>query len=203
MRKIAVFGGTFNPIHEGHLHLCRECDKVLGFDEILLMPTNVPPHKKPDHLLSNEDRLAMCRLACEWQEKIRVSDLEMQMQGVSYTVYTVKELRKQYPDAELYWIVGSDMLLSFHQWYQYEEILKEISLVAGAREAGEYEQMSRYATDTLSGYRVYVIPIKAVEVSSTEIREQLVKGEKPKLLPEAVYAYIMEKGLFGTKEACK
>lgn len=196
MSKIAIFGGTFNPIHTGHIHLCLECDRALQFDRILLMPTNMPPHKQPKHLLSNEDRLMMCKLACRDYPKIQVSDLEMRMQGVSYTVHTVKELRKVYPHDDLYWMIGSDMLLSFHQWYRYEEILQEVSLVAGAREENEYEEMLSYVEKTLKSDRVHIVPIEALPISSTQIREELFRGEKPECLAEEVYAYIKEHGLY-------
>ena len=197
MEKIAIFGGTFNPIHNGHIHLCEECDAVFQFDRILLMPTNIPPHKTAEDLASNEDRLIMCGLACEDYPKISVCDLEMQMQGVSYTVHTVKKLRELYPDAALYWIIGSDMLFSFHQWYCYREILEYVTLIAGARCPEEYEQMMEYAQRVLkAGQRVQIIRSEVLTVSSTQIRAALEKGEKAEYLNPKVEAYIRAHGLY-------
>jgi nicotinate-nucleotide adenylyltransferase len=201
MEKIAIFGGTFNPIHNGHIHLCEECDAVFQFDRILLMPTNIPPHKTAEDLASNEDRLMMCRLACEDYPKISVCDLEMRMQGISYTVHTVKELKKRYPTAKLYWIIGSDMLFSFHKWYCYREILEYVTLIAGARYPEEYERMAEYAEKVLkAGQKVRIIRSEVLTVSSTQIRSALEMGKQAEHLAPKVEAYIAEHGLYTQPE---
>lgn len=197
MEKIAIFGGTFNPIHDGHIHLCEECDAVFHFDRIFLMPTNIPPHKMPAHLAANEDRLAMCRLACEGHPKISVCDLEMRMQGVSYTIHTVKKLKQVFPGADLYWIIGSDMLFSFRKWYCYREILDEVTLIAGARFPEEYDRMIEYVKKELQAeQRVRIIRSEVLTVSSTEIRTALENGKKAEHLNPKVERYIEEHGLY-------
>jgi len=198
MKQIAVFGGTFNPIHRGHINLCLECAKHFRFDRILLMPSNIPPHKIAHDLASNEHRLNMCRLAAACDPIFEVSDLEMCMSGVSYTVHTVERLRQEYPDAELYLIVGSDMLFTFHHWYRYADILEQVHLVAGAREPEEYRKMVEYAKAHLQdGLPVYIVHIPVLTISSTQIRDALHLGEPiDRYLDAQVYEYIVKNQLY-------
>lgn len=198
MKKIAAFGGTFNPIHNGHIHLCLECGKHYQFEKILLIPTNLPPHKTAADLANNYHRLEMCRLAAEDYPLLEVSDLEMKMSGVSYTVNTVRELRKLYPDYEIYLIIGSDMLFMFHKWYCYQEILENVHLLAGAREPKEYERMTEYVQNVLKNHeKVHIIHIPVISLSSTFVRESLKKGERiSEHLNPKVYEYIVKNRLY-------
>lgn len=198
MKKIAVFGGTFNPIHKGHINLCLECGKHYQFEKILLIPTNLPPHKEAADLAGNEDRLEMCRLAVKDYPSLEVSDLEMRMSGVSYTVNTIKELRKCYPGYEIYLIIGSDMLFMFHRWYRYEEILENAHLLVGAREPREYEKMAEYVHDVLKkNEKVHVIHIPVIPLSSTFVRDSLRKKEEiSEYLNPEVYEYIVKNKLY-------
>lgn len=111
-RRLGVFGGTFNPIHNGHLRLLQGAREALELDRVLVIPTKQPPHKRPQQLASDEDRLAMCRLAVEGLSGVEVSDLEIRRGGLSYTADTLAELRRRYPDSTLYLLVGGDMFLT-------------------------------------------------------------------------------------------
>lgn len=192
MSRAAILGGTFNPIHNGHLHLARECARRLGFERVLLMPTAIPPHKQAKELLSNEDRLTLCRLAAEGDPLLEVSDLEMTLEGPSYTYRTLRVLQKRFPEDSFYWIMGGDMLLSFAKWVRYEEILERAQIVAAARLPGEYEAMCRYHREVLKNSpRVVVLKVDAYPVSSTEVRQRIREGQPWEgLVPPAVAAFL-------------
>lgn len=111
-QRIAMFGGTFNPIHNGHLHLAQQFQQHLQFDRILLMPVSLPPHKSEEGLIATKHRLEMCRLATEPFSYLQVSDLEIKRGGSSYTWQTLEELGRMYPGAQLHLLLGSDMYLS-------------------------------------------------------------------------------------------
>lgn len=195
MRKIAIFGGTFNPIHNGHLHLCRSIAKEISFDQVILIPSCKPPHKNTPDLVADAHRLAMCRLAVQDDPLFAVSDLEIKRQGVSYTVDTIRDLKALYPDDQLYFLMGSDMLLYFAHWYCYEEILNSVILVAGAREQNVLDEMHRYHKERLQNHKnVLILPFEAMPMSSTQIRAE---GELVlECLPEAVQTYIQKQGLY-------
>lgn len=199
--RLAVYGGTFNPIHNGHLHLCMECQRQLHFDRILLMPANLPPHKEAVDLADNRDRYEMCRIAARAMPELEACDLELRLSGVSYTVHTLRELHRREPGQELFFLLGSDMLYSFHRWYRYREILSLATIVAGAREQEEYDRMLAYR-DTLGelGSRVQVLRLSALPLSSTEIRQALRRGDASvrQALPPGVAEYIEAHGLYRT-----
>ncbi len=201
-QKVAVFGGTFNPIHLGHLHLCAECQREYQFQKIILMPDNLPPHKQVQQLATAQQRLDMCRLAAEDIPFLKVSDLELRLKGVSYTVQTLRKLTQNFPEVEWHWIIGSDMLYTFHQWYRYEEILSMAKVVAGAREQAEYDKMLSYREQLgpLKN-RVEIIRLAAKPLSSTQVRKALETGEPVvrDYLPEQVFSYIREHGLYQGK----
>lgn len=195
MKRIGIFGGTFNPIHNGHIHLMEGVKEALKLDEILVMPAFTPPHKEAEDLASGEQRLKMAELACEGKEDFSVFDHEVKKGGRSYTVETAEYLSAAYPEDKFYFLMGSDMLLTFDRWYRYEDILRHFALVAAARDEGEYESLCEKAA-ALPG-EVEVVRMAPLPVSSTEVREKLKKGEDVSaLLPERVLEFIEEQDLY-------
>ena len=191
MEKIGIYGGTFNPIHNGHLHLLQAALDRLRFDRVLVIPTNIPPHKVERDLASNKDRLEMVRLAVEGMDRV---DMEQRAKGKSYTILTVKKLRAMFPGAELTLLMGADMLLSFDRWHRWREILALASLAAFARSEGETELLERKAAE-LGNARV--VRVEPLPMSSTMIREMIRRGEDiSALVPEKVCAYLREKRLY-------
>ncbi len=189
--KIGVFGGTFNPVHIGHVHLAENFKEELSLDRLIVIPTGTPPHKQSCDLVSSDDRLSMCRMAFEGIAE--VSCLEIMRAGKSYTVETLEELKKIYADDEIFLLVGSDMLLSFKRWYRWEDILKMCTLCATDRDNFE---TCRDADEKLLKKIIFCDFPKTV-ISSSEIREKIKKGENvSSLLPEKVIKYIKEKGLY-------
>lgn len=198
MAKIAMFGGTFNPVHAGHVSLCRQCIEQLSLDRMIIMPAKIPPHKAALALLPEEDRIAMAKLAFA-DLPVTVSDLECKLEGKSYTIRTLRLLKEQYPEDELHLLIGSDMLYSFERWVEYENILKLARLVVGAREENEYHRLleKRDSFGELKE-RITVLRVDVTEISSTELRQMLADGKEPdsSILPESVLAYIRENELY-------
>lgn len=196
--KIAIFGGTFNPVHNGHIHLSKECLMRYSFDKILLIPTNLPPHKAAKGLISNEHRLNMLTLATENEDMFEVSDIEYRLGSKSYTINTINELKKQYKQAEFFLIAGSDMLLMFKKWHRYEDILKSVTLIVGARHEAEYERLLSFSQSfgELS-QKIQIINIAPIDISSTLIRQKLANHESiNELVNFRVEKYIKEHNLY-------
>lgn len=194
MIKIGIFGGAFNPPHNGHVNLAKAAFEALKLDKLLIIPTAAPPHKQRANV-SFEDRAEMCRLAFGDEPKFEISDIERHIGGKSYTLNTVKALKELYPkNAVFYLIIGGDMLYYFPKWYKYENLLGECKVVAAARRNDDYVDMLEFANDI---GRVKVLNLPVTEVSSTEIREKLLSGEDISgLVPGAVAEFIAEKGLY-------
>ncbi len=189
--KIGLFGGTFNPVHKGHVNLVKNFKDKLSLDKVLVIPTAVPPHKQAESLVSSEDRLSMCRLA--FGTLAEVSDVEISRGGRSYTVETLEELKKIYKDDDLYFLVGSDMLLSFKRWYRWGDILTMCTLCATDRD----NEKTCLDADAEFFSKIIFCDFPKTVVSSSEVREKLVSGKDVShLVPEEVEKYIREKGLY-------
>lgn len=190
--KIGVFGGTFNPPHNGHVRLAKAAADELKLDKLLVIPSCIPPHKIAAKLADGQERLEMCRLAFGCDPRFEVSPMELERGSRSYTVETLRELKALYPDSELYFIVGSDMLESFDKWYLWQEILSLSVLCAASREEGYSPDLSRFGK---LAERIKIITLDPLDVSSTQIRNST--GEvSPELLDPKVAAYIREHGLY-------
>ena len=194
--RIGIYGGAFNPVHKGHVKLAEEVKTKAHLDKIIIMPSGVSPHKSSGGLIDSSHRLEMCRLAFEGEDYI-VSDLEIRRAGKSYTVDTVTELKKIYPDDELYLIMGSDMLLCFDKWYRYKDILSMATICATTRQGDiSLDELRSYSRDVL-GKQTLIIDFEPFECSSTKVRNALISGEDATcLVPEKVLLYIIEKGLY-------
>ena len=193
--KIALFGGSFDPVHREHVNFVRAAIRELSLDLVVVMPSRLAPHKRLGAQADGEARLQMCRLAFEHEPRVRVSDFELSQDGVSYSYLTCRAFAKQYPDAERYFLVGADMLEDFFTWRQPDDILKHVTLVACGRGAEETEALrarfhSAFGKDFLS------LGFSGEAVSSTDIRVSLAFGKKPEALDERVFAFIRERGLY-------
>lgn len=177
MAKIGLFGGSFNPIHKGHINLLISVKEKMGLDRIIIIPSGTSPHKSSAEYAPADDRLEMCRLACEQYDDIEVSDYEISNDRKSYTVYTVRHFKKLFPEDELYWLVGSDMLLCFESWFEYREILANVTLAAVTRTGDDKDGLLEMA-EKLSKYgRCVVVNAEAVVMSSSEIRKMIKNNE--------------------------
>lgn len=197
--KIGIFGGTFDPPHLGHKKYAEEAIEHLSLDRMIVIPTFIPPHKRFDGACG-EDRLAMTKLTFDGDEKITVSALELERKGKSYTCETVKLLREKYPEDELIFLVGSDMLLSFHTWREPEHILDCVKLCAVTRAAEIDEAEMQAYIDTYFSQRkdrFIICSFTPFELSSTQVRNAVKKGEPiEEMTGEQVEKYIKEKELY-------
>lgn len=197
MKKIGIFGGTFNPIHKGHMHLADTVSDTIGLDKLIFMPSNIPPHKSADNLYANEIRFEMCKLAAESDKRYEVSDFEIKRQGKSYSVYTVEHIRKLYPDDIIYMLLGSDMLLSFDKWFRFEEILKNVALAVVSRENDDIDALKRKSCELRKYGQIELLSAEPFPISSTEIRNKIKNSEKYSCyLPEKVVQYIRLNNLY-------
>ena len=196
MIKTGIFGGAFNPVHNGHVHLAREAAAQLRLRKLMIIPTYASPHK--DTVLAPfEQRMELCERAFSEIPKceVEISDIERGMGGVSYTINTLRELKRQHPDRQFFLLIGGDMLYSFREWFKYESILKECKVCAVARGSDSFTDMLEFANEM--GH-VKVLPTEAVDVSSTEIRAKIAGGEDiSELVPKAVSEYISGNRMYG------
>lgn len=195
--RIGIFGGTFNPPHQGHKRLALKFMGRLSLDLMLIIPTYTPPHKDAHNLACGEDRLNMCKL-CFDEKGFEVSDVELIRKGKSYTVNTLEKIKSEHPDDELFFIMGSDMLLTFHQWREPEKILDSATVCAATREKGLTDELKKYVEEYYPHRkeRFIVLDFTPVEVSSTQIREELAEENSDCFLDPKVEEYIREKGLY-------
>ena len=197
--RIGIFGGTFNPPHEGHKKLALEFSGRLSLDLILVIPTCSPPHKTAHSLASASDRLEMCRLCFEDEHTtFIVSNIEICRRGKSYTVDTLKQIKILHPRDELFFIMGSDMLLSFHEWREPERILSMATICAASRNDADAQRLHGYigAHFPDEADRFIIIDFDPIEVSSTQIRQSIAEGEGTRFLNKKVETYIKQKGLY-------
>ncbi len=196
--KIAVLGGTFNPIHNGHLNVVNSVLQSLCPDKLIIMPTGTPPHKQAKDLASDNDRIAMIKLAVKEKETVTVSDYEILKEGKSYTVLTMEHLNELYPNDELYFVMGSDMLKTFLNWYMPERIMQLATLVGICRDEDVRDEDKRSVERIIqAGGRCILINSPAVEVSSTEVRQKAKLGKDvSSLVPLSVAEYIKSNELY-------
>jgi nicotinate-nucleotide adenylyltransferase len=197
--KIGIYGGTFNPIHTGHIHAAKQAREILGLDKLLMIPDRIAPHKQiPSGSPTPEQRMEMLCLAVAGETGVEVSDIELKREGKSFTYLTVEAIREEYPDAEIFLLMGTDMFLSFHTWMNPERITAEATLAVMYRgEKGEAERIeARKAEMEEKGIRVVLIKNNTINISSTQLRRLIAFRCAGEFLPTGVAAYIRERGLY-------
>ncbi len=193
---IAMYGGSFNPIHTGHIQLARYFVKALDLEKLLLIPGRTPPHKSNKEMESAFHRYNMCCLSVQYEEKIEVSDIEINRQGKSYTIDTLQHLGEIYPHCQLFLIMGADMFLSLHTWKEYQEIYKRAIICAVPRDKDSTDRLIEYSK-TQKGLSCIISEETMMNVSSTEIR-RLISQKKSVcgMVAEKVEKYIYENLLY-------
>ena len=196
MKKIAIYGGSFDPPHKGHKLLAENLASVCGAEKVIIIPTALSPFKNSSSATA-EDRLNMCKLFFK-EDLFQISDIEIKRGGKSYTVDTLTQIKEENPDAELFLFMGDDMLLSFDKWYCYQEILRLATIVCACRTENleELQNMKSFVKNVLKAEdSVIICESVPFEISSTEIRSSLKDGVN-KGLSEEIYNYIAAKGLY-------
>lgn len=201
--RVLCFGGSFNPIHLGHLAVSRSVARTKAFDRVRLIVSADPPHKprqtgRPVDLAAAEDRLAMCRLAVADDPLFQVDDLELHRTGPSYTLDTVRELRRRdglSPNEPIYWLIGADSVSQLPTWHKARKLVNEVEFVVVARPGFRFDWGS--LPDAFQKLERAVVEAPLVDISATEIRRRVSAGESIEgLTPEAVATYIREHRLY-------
>jgi len=199
--KIGIMGGTFNPIHNGHLLLAETAKHAAALDEVWFMPSGLPAHKSNSELVSGFFRLAMVELAVSEKEGFVASSFELDRPGFTYTSDTMEALVKEYPQHEFYFLIGGDSLMKFHQWVKPEVISKHATLLAAGRSGFSEEELLRQAEKLyeLFGTRVKLLSMPEINISSNWLRNCIRENHLEKIskfLPEPVWNYIIEHHLY-------
>lgn len=188
MRRIGLFGGTFDPPHHGHLLIAQEAQLALQLDEVWFIPVSDPPHKVRNELTSGADRLALTQAAVALQPTFKVLDLEIERKGKSYTFDTVEQLTNQFPEDHFYFLIGADMVEQLEKWFKIDQLKKMVTFAAFDRPGSH-----------ISAHKdVEHIPFLEVEISSSLIRKRVQEGKPIRyFVPESVRELIKERSLYG------
>jgi nicotinate-nucleotide adenylyltransferase len=191
---VGIMGGTFDPVHQGHLLAAELAREAAGLDQVWFMPSFVPPHKANGPAAAPEERLEMVRLAVEGNPTFRVTDIEIRKGGTSYSVDTLKLLAKEHPNVNFSYIIGADMVMYLPRWYRIGEILKNTGFIGLARPGYELD-MQKLPEEIRS--RVTLVPMARMELSSTDIRSRRRDGRTIRyMVPDPVRVYIEGRGLY-------
>ena len=202
--KIGIYGGSFNPIHKGHLTAAESAVRQLGLDRLFLIPASVPPHKQLSaDSAAPQQRLEMTVLAtAEMECRVEVLDIELKRTGKSYTSDTLRALKEKYPDDELWLLMGTDMFLSLQTWHEPHVVMSLASIGAFSRtmegEDTQFAAQKRFLEETYGARVVTMKNPDVIEISSTQVRAALPAGKGREFLPAPVYGYILRHGLYGT-----
>ena len=196
--KIGILGGTFDPVHKGHIYIAEQCMKHLGMDRIIFLPNGNPPHKRGRNITDKEHRYNMLKIAISGCEGFCVSDYEIRREEYSYTVETMRNLRKL-SDDEYILIIGADSFYQLDLWYKSDELVKENKFVVLDREYDGHgnisEDVERFNKEHLSHISLLKIPL--IDISSTEIRNRISMGlDISDMVGENVANYIKENNLY-------
>ena len=205
MKKIGIYGGTFDPPHLGHRNAARAALESLGLDELIFVPASTPPHKiLPEEAATAEQRLEMTRLMADGMgdPRVHASDLEVRRGGTSYTAQSLRQLRQEHPEDILYLLMGTDMFLSFQTWKECQAICDLVTLAPFARsESDDLALFQRHGEELRAAYGARVMPVelpRVTNISSTELRSALGRGGGQSYLWTPVYGYILRQRLYHT-----
>ncbi|MGO4887262.1 nicotinate-nucleotide adenylyltransferase [Anaerobacillus sp. MEB173] len=196
MKKVGIIGGTFDPPHFGHLLIAQEVLEQCSLDEVWFMPSHIPPHKQRDDLTSDEERKEMVQRAIHDNEQFRLCDIELKRNGPSYTIDTIKLLKKEHPNIRFYFIIGGDMIDYLPKWVGIKELIEMITFI-GVKRPG-YPSQSPYKG------KVVEVNVPQLDISSSFIRNRVAQRKNIRyMLPEPVRLFLMERGLYAKKQGVR
>jgi nicotinate-nucleotide adenylyltransferase len=201
-RAVLLYGGSFNPIHHGHLIVARSAAEHLGAVRTILIPSASPPHKSGSELAAPEQRLEMARLAVADEPGFEVSDTEIRRTGPSYTILTVGEYRQRLgAEVPVYWLIGGDTLPELGTWYRVSELVELCAIVTAGRPGYEQPDLSTLFSCLSAGQiarlREGILPTPQVDISATDIRRRVREGQSFRyLVPDSVRQYIQGRGIY-------
>lgn len=200
--KIGIFGGSYDPIHKGHIALAKNAYEQFHLDEIWMMPSGLSPHKNSKKMLSAKERYMLCEIAAKEYPYIKVSSFEIDDPKVCYTYRTMEKLKEIYPEHEFFLMMGADSLASFSHWVNPSRITKCANLLVMKRNQVDDEQIKEIANNVMQDFdcKVYLLNTPDYPYSSTAIRTALKNKEKPDGLDENVYQYILDKHFYENED---
>lgn len=199
MKKIGIMGGTFNPVHIGHLILADRVKDDYELDEIWMVPTGCSYMKKDVEVLPGEERYHMISLAIENRQWMKCLDIEIKRAGYTYSYETLEQLKEMYPDDEFYFIFGADCLFSIEHWKYPERIFHTCKIIAAIRNDSSTEgmQQKKVELENQFGAQIHLYHFPRLEISSTELRDRIRRGKSVNyFIPEKVISYIADKGFY-------
>jgi nicotinate-nucleotide adenylyltransferase len=200
LRRIGVFGGTFDPVHIGHLIIASELQFALSLDLVLFVLAARPPHKANQHVTSDEHRIKMLEIALAENPTFEISENELKRAGVSYTADTLDELHHDHPDWELVFLMGGDSLADLPSWHEPERIVKRAEIGVAVRPGFAIDLHSVHNAIPGSEERIHIVETPEIAISSREIRERIAQGKPIRYqLPYHLEEYIRAHGLYGSK----
>ena len=187
MKKIGLFGGTFDPVHTGHLIIAQSVRESLGIDSIIFIPSARPPHKNTDIMFTPEERYSMLSAALEGNPHFLISDIEKKRKGPSYTIDTIREIKSTVaPGTDISFIVGRDNLVEISGWKDPHSIIGECGILAAGRPGHENDTIPGWLKDAVN-----IVPTPLIDISSSDIRARLREGKSIRyLVPDAVFEFI-------------
>ena len=198
--KIGIYGGSFDPPHIGHINACKAFFEAYNFDKLFVIPVATPPHKMLKSKVSTDDRLYMSKLAFEdISNNVEISDIEIKRQGKSYTADTIRYFKENY-SGEIYFLCGTDMVLTLDMWYKPDYIFENATIVYMRRENDP--DITKQLADKIAEYKekfnakIEMISSKVIEVSSTIVRNTIKEESVKSYLPKKLYDYIVENNLY-------
>ncbi len=203
MEKIGIMGGTFNPIHLGHLMLAEWAMDEAGLEEVWMIPTGLSYMKAGQRIPDGEVRLQMTLLAADGNPRLRCLDTEIRREGYTYTYETLELLKEQYPENKFFFIIGADCLFTLETWKYPGRILRNATLLVAARNGISLEEMEGKRGELLErfGGEILLMPFVSISLNSTEIRNRIRKGKSVRyMVPDKTLSYIKEKGLYSDEE---
>lgn len=199
MKKVGIMGGTFNPVHFGHLFLAEQAYEQLALDKVLFMPSKNPPHKAKPESVSEQGRVDMIELAIRENPHFELSTVELEREGMTYTADTLTILTEQHADTEYFFIVGADSLFMMQNWWKPETIFKLCTVAAANRDNMDQagiERQAEYLKLTF-GASIALINMPMIQISSAEIRKRISAEKSVRYyLPDSVYDYIRKNRLY-------
>jgi nicotinate-nucleotide adenylyltransferase len=199
MAGFGILGGTFDPIHFGHLVLAEKAREACELAKVILVPASIPPHKIGQVAISAEERFEMVRLAISNHPQLEVSNAEIVRSGLSYTIDTIRQLKKEHPGEEAFLIMGFDSLLELYTWKDYRQILNETQIITAFRPGYPVLINEQQWPEFLRLYRdkIKLLEAPLIDISATWLRQELVNGHSVRyLIPETVREYIQHRGLY-------
>jgi len=213
--RIGLLGGTFNPVHAGHIRAAEEVKRKFRLEKVLFVPSAIPPHKRSAAIASAEDRLRMVRLACRGRKGLSSSPIEIEAGGTSYSILTLEKIRGRFTGAEIFFIVGVDAFLEIGTWRDYRRVLEQCHFIVISRPGYELPEARSVLGGKLAARmielgseeslpapragepRIFLVPLASLDISSTDIRRRARRGQALRgLVPPAVETYIRRHRLY-------